>query len=410
MADNNNIVQDLPQALQDLLNRVALSQGFKPSGYSIQLESGSTVGDGFVGRMIRANIKESGTDRSLKAMCKVMQSNQEARDRYNSPLLFSKECDYYASLLPTMCRFQEEKQVPVEARFSAFPECYLSVYDEQSKEYMIALEDLRQRRFEMWDKLVPMSYENVKLVMEQLGRFHAVSLALKDQRPEVFEQFKAHRDELTRITGIKEFLDSMVKKSIDTLGTHEQDARERMQKLYENFWERINACLDPKAAEPYTVLCHGDIWANNMMFRYEEKSPQEVVFLDLQAIRNTSPVNDVVHFLFCATDDDFRQLHYKEMLQTYYNSLSNLLRLLGGDPERQFPQSAFQQQLKKFGIIGLLIAAFALPPTCTDYAKASNESMDDNSFLEFSTQERDEARYRKRMSGAIRDAIRFGYL
>lgn len=90
--------------------------------------------------------------------------------------------------------------------------------------------------------------------------------------------------------------------------------------------------------------------------------------------------------------------------------------------ERQFPRSALRDQLKRFGRYGLLMSLLVLPIICTpndelpdtdsameDMMKEMSEGTGEGEMV-YGTTEKAAARYRLRMSGAIRDAIRLGYI
>ncbi|KAJ8963391.1 hypothetical protein NQ318_018869 [Aromia moschata] len=48
--------------------------------------------------------------------------------------------------------------------------------------------------------------------------------------------------------------------------------------------------------------------------------------------------------------------HFEELLVTYYNSFSDFLKSLGGDPEKLFPFSALRVHWRKYSLFGLISA------------------------------------------------------
>lgn len=146
--------------------------------------------------------------------------------------------------------------------------------------------------------------------------------------------------------------------------------------------------------------------------------------IDWQLCRYGSPVLDLMYFIFTSTDAKLRAEYYEELLQAYYTSLVDYLKRLGGEAKRQFPESAFQAQLKRFGRFGLLISFLVLPVICTpneevpdiekqmELAKKAQESgvkiVDDKNL--FSKTEAADAMFRDRIRGLIQDVVRLGYL
>lgn len=51
---------------------------------------------------------------------------------------------------------------------------------------ILFLEDLQLRGFVMWDRIKQLDFAHMSLSFRALGRFHALSFALRDQRPEDF--------------------------------------------------------------------------------------------------------------------------------------------------------------------------------------------------------------------------------
>lgn len=77
-------------------------------------------------------------------------------------------------------------------------------------------------------------------------------------------------------------------------------------------------------------------------------------FLDWQMTRYGPPVLDLLYNIFGATDGKFRAQHYDQLLNAYYNSLSNAIQALGSDPTKLYTLDDFQGQMKKFGEFALL--------------------------------------------------------
>uniref|UniRef100_A0A182SAH1 CHK domain-containing protein n=1 Tax=Anopheles maculatus TaxID=74869 RepID=A0A182SAH1_9DIPT len=282
------------------------------------------------------------------------------------------------------------------------------------------MDDLRQKDYTMFTKDKAVDYEHTRLTMEQLGRYNAVSLAMKHDRPQEFEQFKVS-DPMKEMMGPGNPFLMMLQKTgmdaIETLEPHETKERAKMQKLLDNMMADFERFDNYELAEPYAVLGHGDCWINNMMYRYRKGAPEQVILLDWQSARYASPILDLAYFILCCTDEEFRRRHYDEMMNVYYNSLATLLEQLGHSPQEIFPRTAFLRQLRQYGRFGLLLAAFVVPMLCTRKEDLLDMDATAEMFRETETvdiaiytKNTNQSAYRKRMSAVIRDTVRYGYI
>lgn len=230
--------------------------------------------------------------------------------------------------MPAFREFEESKGVILkEHGFHEYPESYKFLDDEPIE--CIFLEDLKINGFQMVDhRSEPIIFEHVKLVMRTLGKFHAISLAMKEQQSEKCQLLTS---ELTDILirendqNMQEFLNfwpaAVIAAITDPADVH---IKRKVEKLYERKQMEIAAeCVNGKTAEPYAVICHGDVWTNNTLFKYDEnQKPIDVRFLDYQLTRYSSPVCDIVYYLFCCTSKELRDEHYETFLKIYHESLS----------------------------------------------------------------------------------------
>ncbi|XP_065094901.1 uncharacterized protein LOC135715653 [Ochlerotatus camptorhynchus] len=409
-----------PQFMYDAVAWIAPQQGFTPGQFQISFESGSGKGDGFVAEMFRASITEG--DRKLVVLCKIPPINDARRQSFGAMPVFDREVQAYSKFLPAIYEFQRKKGVTEEMGIGFFnaPQCYLAYIDEAKEESVIIMDDLRLKDYRMWNKMVPVNYEHARLLMIQLGRLHAVSFALKDQQPDVFEQFKVP-DPMTAMMIANAGFTQMMQMSLDRVLTiiepHEEKTRQKLLKLKDTIFDDLQTITKSEIAGPYAVLSHGDCWINNMIYSYKRGVPTDITLLDWQICRYVSPALDLVYFIFCCTDEDFRRKHYDEMIRIYYDSLKQLLEKLGGDATRQFPYTALLRQLKVCGKFGLLMAMFLVPMLCTenqdlpDMDEAAERFKESQEIeIPFEVTEKSEASYRKRMGAVVRDLIRYGYL
>lgn len=217
--------------------------------------------------------------------------------------------------------------------FNGYPECF-SWHDADMNECLV-LEDLTIKGFKMIDhRKETITAKHVELVMRSIGKFHAISFALKDQQPVKFTELKGNLNEIffeERKSPVKNYLNSLKQTVLNTVsGKTDEHLAERLNNLLskEQFDIAVE-CVESGLSEPYAVICHGDLWTNNMMFSYNDKNePTDVSFIDWQITRYASPITDLVFYLFCCVTKELRDTHYDQFLRTYHKSLSDFLRRL----------------------------------------------------------------------------------
>lgn len=238
----------------------------------------------------------------------------------------------FLQILPFFRSFEESKGIiSEEDGFNEYPKCYSTV-DTAPYECLV-LEDLGASDFVMIDKLHgSITADNVNLVMSSLGKFHALSFALRDQQPEKLQDLAKELPEL-----FIRFKDDNMSKYFDMLGPKIIEQAKSMNDdritapIEEMFSGKVLDLMaeyvDGTRSEPYSVICHGDCWNNNTMFRLDEDGKAiELRLLDFQIVRYASPVLDLVFYIFCNTVKELRDQHYESFLKVYHESLSKHLK------------------------------------------------------------------------------------
>lgn len=219
-----------------------------------------------------------------------------------------------------------------ENDFNQYPKCYGMVDSEPNESVM--LEDMDVKGFSMIDRFTQeITADHVRLVMQWLGKFHAISFALKDQQPKKFmELILPLKEVFVRTDDVRlgEFF-LLRSKSIEQILSNENDGHllTKVKKLFETEPIKVAAdCIDAELTGPAAVITHGDAWQNNIMFRYDcDGKPTEACFIDWQISRCSSPIIDIVYYMFCCTAKELRDAHYDEFLKIYHESLSTHIRM-----------------------------------------------------------------------------------
>lgn len=251
----------LPDFANELFDKIARENGFKV--FSVEINSGSNPGDGFTSEMFRVKITENESSKKLELMCKMASENENRRKEFLSDKIFRREAIFYQHLMPIFGKFQEEKQLSKSDQFRSYPKCYGAIIDDEKQQYIIVLEDLRPLEFALWDKTKPTPIENARLTLRELGKFHGLSIAFKDQKPTEFEEFKKFENHLNGFmesSGTRSMFENSYAKAVDSLKKEEHKNIARHFKS--NFANCFALCFDG-AAERVKVVCHGTFIKSN---------------------------------------------------------------------------------------------------------------------------------------------------
>lgn len=267
--------------MTECLDKVATSEGFR--NYETKIDHGSAVGDGFIGILLKVTIFENQSDKKLALVLKSPPLNPVRRNAFGAMAVFKREITMYNEILPEFVKFQEEKKISTSSGFFNFPKCYYAEYNEEKDDALLIMEDLKENGYKMWDKFTPINFEHSKLLMQSLGRFHAISFALKDQRPEVFEKFKTLDDFMSKTAMDENFIKMMVQnleRAVSTLDESDIKRRNKILKLTENIGQILKDSSNPEFAEPYAIVTHGDCWSNNFMYQYKVREEKHTSTYD----------------------------------------------------------------------------------------------------------------------------------
>ncbi|XP_065095114.1 uncharacterized protein LOC135716986 [Ochlerotatus camptorhynchus] len=366
----------VPSFLRSKLEEIAWEQNFVGGTYAIRFEPGSKVGDGFIGQVIRATIRGDRlldgklmSDQVLSLICKIPLVDPVQREKFNSMLLFEREVLVYNEVLPEFERIQLARGLwrGDEVGFWNFPRCYWASFDADRGESMLIMEDLGERQLELKDKFVLVDYDHVKLLTVVLGKLNACSFALKEQKPEVFQKVKRLND-LLSVVMMTEQTKPLAPRNCElaaSIFNSEDELRwkQKFLSLKNCLWEKTLKLMESQKAEPYGAFNHGDCWTNNVMFGYDIASKQvrEVVLLDWQMARYSSPILDLISFVYLCGEVNLRREHFDDLIRTFYDAFATTFRALGGNPEKSFPFETIGQHMKLFGAQVLTMATFAFP-------------------------------------------------
>lgn len=116
-----------------------------------------------------------------------MPQNEGRCKTFRSADFFRNECQFYEHVLPAMMEFQSNRGVlGTKAAFTEVPKCLFAFTDGEHD--FIALEDLSPAGYSSAPRQEGIDFDHSRILMQTLGKFHAISLAIGDQDPELLQR------------------------------------------------------------------------------------------------------------------------------------------------------------------------------------------------------------------------------
>jgi hypothetical protein len=375
--------QDLEALLRPTLGRHLVVESFTSKPLTQPGENyGSTMLD------IEATIrhgKDETSSHNLYLVAKLMPSSELFQKIFDSPITFCKEITCYMSLKLEYEKLQTEMCVPKDKFLDVFSKCYGArttmseeIGDRADENAAILLENLKTLNYRVGDRRVGLDLKHVQLVVSRLARFHALSVALKLLKPQVFKDTVLKALKPHNIgSGEAENKTSSLKplKIIETIPGCDIYLQKVQKGLELADQIELNPSLCPPR-EPYATFSHTDLWVNNMMFCYDsdnENYPVGVKFLDFQGNVYDSPVKDLLFFLYTSAAEGVVANNYDELIRLYHQNFTDCLKGVGCDI-RPFTFQSLLDEIDMFAPSEVHHVLFMLLPISADKPKAAELS------------------------------------
>lgn len=199
------------------------------------------------------------------------------------------------------------------------------------------------------------------MILKDLATFHAVPLALKLQKSQLFEEkikknlirpefkapepkegqerpslsFDAWIEALENLPSCKPYMLNL-KKTIDAV-------MEKPSSLWGHREKR----------EPFATICHNDLWVNNTMQVFQGTKMLKNKFVDFQVCSYDGPTHDLLFFIWSSVQGSVIKQHFDDLVDHYHNNFLEVLTQLGCDVS-PFVSEKFEEELKissKFQIL-----------------------------------------------------------
>jgi hypothetical protein len=336
---------------------------------------------------------------------------------FDPPNTVCKEINCYTLVKQEYEKLQNENCIPKEKFLDVFPRCYgarttlsQKIGDKADKYGAILLENLKMANYHLGDRKVGLDLKHVQLAVSQLARFHALSVALKILKPQVFKDTVLKACKPQNVGFDEAELQRNVPKLMNVVKTI-PGCEIYLDKIQMASESRIKiqfdqSLLPPK--EPYATLCHTDFWVNNMMFCYEsnnENIPVHIKFLDFQGVQYASPITDLIFFLYTSTAEGVRTKNQDDLIHLYHENFIDCLKDVGCDIS-PFTFKSLLDEIETFAPSEAHHILYMLMPICAD--KSEVPKLSEINFHTFYREPNDV--FKRKAKEFIIDFVKRGWL
>ncbi|XP_075153682.1 uncharacterized protein LOC142227167 [Haematobia irritans] len=292
------------------------------------------------------------------------------------------ENSVYKYLGPELRSMQLEEGIPESQLFDGFPQYYgsrISLNPDAEivdRDAVLVQENLQTSGFKPGNRHVMFNFEQTKFILLELAKFHALPIALRLKKPEIFDKYVRPYIRRFNMNGdmapdVKAQMNEDLFKEISIATNNNEDYVSRFKQLmqeFDDFFARPDAKDDL-----YTTLAHCDLWINNLMLKYDENgAPCKVKFVDFQIAQYECVAHDIIFFLFSSVDITILENHMDEFLVMYYNAFIDCLKTLNVSTD-QYSLVGFMKEISRCAPIEICHAIFM-----TKIILADNSTMPDD--------------------------------
>lgn len=231
------------------------------------------AGNNYASMLLRAKVHytKDGTNVEKSLIIKTATSDPEMAKNIKQYGIYQREILMYDQILPQFHKLLES--------IGDSEQLFSPAICVDAKTSTIIFEDLKTLGFTLADRLTGVDEQHMDLVLRKIAKYHACSMVLYETGSEDFHQFcepPFTDDETSQL-----YFNGMCKAFLDQIRTWSgyEEYVKKLEKV--QTWlpkELIKVYCETK--HPIRVLAHGDLWVNNMMFKYDDKHiPTDLVLV-----------------------------------------------------------------------------------------------------------------------------------
>jgi len=348
-----------------------------------EVEKGTESVQGFLSNILRvtARVEKDAIKMSTKFIVKKFPPLKSQQEFANDLGVFEHEINFFEHCAPIL--LEQCPDLPVVKCFGTnLGQNIIYMEDLKDLEYVALVRNISDLKDDI------LSVDHFKIAITALAKLHSASYGIDwlKKCPQVLQEDIVFE----RKDGV--IFKNMIKQSVESnlLPIAEIMYKGRESYIKSIKWLISDDCFqkltDLNKAKPdeVNVLCHGDSWANNMMFKVDPVTgkPIDVKLIDFQVCRFAPGSTDLIYFLYLCTTSEFRKKHENEILQCYVTAFNESCVKLGKDFVLEWAK--FYEGYEKRRLLGVWLAASMRPDV---YLKGvlptGNEDLTEEQFINF---------------------------
>jgi len=252
--------------------------------------------------------------------------------------VFEKEISIYFELLPCLKQFCLNAKLELMLS-SHIPQCIYGSNNMDGAGVLVFECALEQGFLHPVDPQ-GLSLEQVLCVIDFMAKFHAIGSALISKN---HKSMKLRHPYLLSNVYSSPIMIEGAKKMFEIYNDflqsvpEQKDLSHKFQKhcMGDVGAKEMFSCLRRQVDTPFNTIVHGELWEKNMLFRNSEdehfKHTLDCVVLDWKNAKIASATKDLAFLLLSSTTNNFRKESLDVILQKYYSTFCETLRILNPD-------------------------------------------------------------------------------
>ncbi|KZC12479.1 PREDICTED: uncharacterized protein LOC107190555 [Dufourea novaeangliae] len=263
---------------------------------------------------------------------------------------FNKEMAVYSELVPRMGTGSGPKWLP---------DYYLG-----KNNTIMVMEDAKESGYITPDKFVPLDEEHCVWMVKMLSTFHSRSLIFDEKLRrasgqtihDLYGHLLVEVAFIENDTMARKYLLSGIKGAsamVDLMEGLSDDQRTSVKDRIARWIVKLPRLLE-SSRKFRNLICHRDIWVNNIMFRRDSTGrPTGCYLIDYQFLRYSPPALDFIFSLYLNTDRAIRNRLYDTFVDIYWDTMTSELKSEGLDVEECLPRSEFVESCEEIRDLAL---------------------------------------------------------
>ncbi|EDW02989.1 uncharacterized protein LOC6562379 [Drosophila grimshawi] len=329
----SSTTEALPLYLTAQFFRRALEHGLQQQDLKIldvQLTDLTRGGENYCSNIYRAHLKYQTTERDLIETSLIVKCMPAEKQAILSRLhIYNKESIFYMHIKPKLEALMWRAS-PGQETWSLGARHYFST---MQPEQTIIFEDLCCEGYQLKCRQLGLDAAHARLVMHKLAEYHALTMVMANNEPQtIIDRYPfglLHMDAI-KSQPFKLLFGTQLLKLAALINDCEGfgSITGKLYRYHEHFTERVLKSIYPLRGA-FNVLNHGDLWVNNIFFKYDEQyKVQQVKIIDFQLCFYGSLGFDVNYFLNTSLELEVLKNQRQQLIDAYSDALVCCLKQL----------------------------------------------------------------------------------